>query len=60
MRGTWEQGRVRKAKGELSRGIIKGTRPGVGAKCSHIVKLVYTFRAIVCMWLIKELCLGYK
>jgi hypothetical protein len=41
-------------------GIIKGTRQGVCAMCFDIVKLVYTYRAIVCMWLIKELCLGYK
>jgi hypothetical protein len=53
-------GRVRQAKGELSRGIIKGTSQGVCAMCSDIVNLVYTYRAIVCMWLIKELCLGYK
>jgi hypothetical protein len=41
-------------------GIIKGTRQGVCAMCSDVVNLVYTYHAIVCMWLIKELCLGYK
>jgi hypothetical protein len=48
------------AKGELSRGIIKGTHQEGCAMCSDIVNLVYTYCAIVCMWLIKELCLGYK
>jgi hypothetical protein len=41
-------------------GIIRGTCQGVCATCSDVVNLVYTYRAIVCMWLIKELCLGYK
>jgi hypothetical protein len=41
-------------------GSIKGTRQGVCAMCSDIVNPVCTYRAIVCMWLIKELCLGYK
>ncbi len=40
--------------------IIKGTLQGVCAMCSDIVNLVYTYHAIVRMWLIKELCLGYK
>ena len=41
-------------------GIIKWTRQEGCPMCSDIVNLVYTYRAIVCMWLIKELCLGYK
>ncbi len=48
-------GRVRQAKGELSRGIIKGFVP-----CALIYCQPCIYRAIVCIWLIKELCLGYK
>jgi hypothetical protein len=39
---------------------IKGNCQGVCAMCSDIINLVYTYHAIVCLWLIKELCLGYK
>ncbi len=50
-----------KREGSPGKGeIIKEIRQGVCAMCSDIVNLVYTYRAIVCMWLIKELCLGYK
>jgi hypothetical protein len=45
-------------------GIIKGNYQGDSSRglcmCPHIVNPVYTYRTIVCMWLIKELCLGYK
>ncbi len=34
-------GRVHQAKGELSRGIIKGIRRGVCAMCSHILSTLY-------------------
>jgi hypothetical protein len=37
-------------------GIIKGTRQESCAMCSDIVNLVCTYHAILCMWLIKELC----
>ncbi len=42
-------------QGVASRGVIKGLRHVL-----NIVKPVHMYHAIVLMWLIKGLCLGYK
>jgi hypothetical protein len=44
VRGTRKQGRVRQAKGELSRGFVKGFVP-----CALIYCQPCIYRAIVCM-----------